>query len=115
LTPAEIVETADCIGDGLGLAGRAADQFLAAGCSMAEMLEIMRAKMLIRALEACEGNLMATSRKLRQHRNTTARELERLQLKTLPAQLRKSRRSRAVQVPLAFASGKVIVLDRGIS
>ncbi|HKM99476.1 MAG TPA: hypothetical protein VJX23_03090 [Candidatus Binataceae bacterium] len=98
----------DYIGDGLGLAGRTADQMLAAGCSMEEAVRIIREKMLMGALKAAKGNISVAGRKLRQHRNTIARELERLNMSHLPEQIRR-KRVEPVQAELIFKPGLSLV------
>lgn len=111
-------QNVEYIGDGLGLVGRAADQMLLHGCSMEDAVRMLRDKMLIRALEACAGNITAASRKLGQHRNTMARELERLNLTELPKQIR--RRHRVLepgqeQAELVFVKPGISLVPRPFS
>jgi hypothetical protein len=79
----------DFLGDGVGSLGRAIDQMLLHGLSMADAVSMLRERMLLRALEAHGGNITQAGRALGQHRNTITRELERLNLSHVPAQIRR--------------------------
>jgi|HubBroStandDraft_6_1064221.scaffolds.fasta_scaffold23089_4 hypothetical protein len=102
-----------CVGDGIGLVGHAVDQMLAHGFGMDEGLEMVREKMLRRALERTAGNITHAGRVLGQHRNTLARELEKFGLSDLPARIRQRKRREPVQERLEFGGLSLVPAREG--
>jgi hypothetical protein len=96
---------AEFVGDGIGLVGRVVDQMLTAGMKLEDGLVTIKRGLIVEALERNDGNLCRASQQLGRHRNTIARELERLQLSELPAQIRKARQH-AAQRTLPFKKFK---------
>lgn len=83
-----------------------ADLFLDAGATYQKSEEMLRAALLRRALQRTDGNISHAAALVSMHRNHFTRELELLQLRELPKQIRQAKRTAGEQLPLWRRKGQ---------
>lgn len=74
------------------LIAETAEQMLAAGMSLHQSAEAIKREMIVAALHRRQGNLCRVARLLGEHRNTVARQMEKLGIAHVPQACREEAR-----------------------
>jgi hypothetical protein len=83
-----------------GILVQAADALLDARSNYREAEQMLRTLLFRRALERCGGNICHAAAMVGVHRNHFTRDLEQMQIRDLPKQIREARRKEAEQLDL---------------